>query len=401
MAVFAYRALDVDASAVSGTVTADTPRQARDLLRDRGLTITRVDEMRPSARSGLMERRRGRAARRETVAFIRELATLLRAGIPLHAALRTLGRQHGRAFRAAVEQLADQVAQGTSLAEAMDRQRVYFDEMCVSVVRVGESTGSLDVALKRLADFKERALRLQSRVVTALLYPAVVLVVGVAVSVFLMTYVVPNLLSTLVEAGKPLPAVTQGVKTASDFLLAWWPAVLGGIAGLAILLRLVLQTERGHALFDRLALALPVFGDLVRKEITSRLAVVMAALLRSGLPFVEAIRITRRTLHNRVFRRAMEAYEQAVNAGRDVAAPLEATGVFSPMVVQMLAVGQESGELEDMLEQLAEAYDQEVQIATQRLTALLEPALIILLAVLIGAIAFATVLPILEMSDVL
>jgi len=152
---------------------------------------------------------------------------------------------------------------------------------------------------------------------------------------------------------------------------------------------------------DALVLRVPLVGDLVRKENTSRLAVVMAALLRSGLHFDEAIRVTRGTLRNRVFCRAMEAYETAVTAGRDVAASLEVSGVFSPMVVQMLAVGQQAGDLETMLQQLAATYDEEVQTATQRLTALLEPALIVVLAVVVGFIALATILPILEVSHVL
>jgi len=401
MAVFEYRAVDLDASAVAGTVTADTPRQARDRLRERGLTVTDVRTLADAPRPGRLARRRGRASQHEVVSFIREMATLLRAGIPLHAALETLARQHRRGFKAVVEQLADQVARGTSLADAMAARPAYFDEMCTSVVRVGESTGSLESALERLAEFKEKAHGLQSRVTTALLYPAVVSAVGVAVAMFLMTYVVPNLLATLEESGKDLPAVTRVVKSASDFLLSWWWLLAAAVVGLAALVRVVLSTERGHALADRLMLALPLVGDLVRKETTSRMAVVMAALLRSGLDFVEAVRITRRTLRNRVFRRAMDRYEAAVEAGRDVAGPLEATGVFAPMVVQMLAVGQQSGELETMLEQLARGYDQEVQVAAQRLTALLEPLLIVLLAILIGAIAFATVLPILEMSNVL
>jgi type IV pilus assembly protein PilC len=402
MAVYAYKALDVDATPLSGTIVADTPRQARDELRGRGLTITEVAEFRQgAAHRAFFARRRGRAAEREVVAFIRELATLLRAGIPLHSALGTLAAQHKRHFRAVVEQLGDQVAQGTALAEAMSRQGEYFDELCVSVVRVGETTGSLDVALRRLADFKEKALRLQSRVITALLYPSVVTALGLAVSVFLMTYVVPGLLSTLVDAGKELPAVTRLVKAVSDLLLHWWWLLIAAVVVAAAAARSALRTERGHAFMDRLMLRLPVIGDLVRKETTSRMAVVMAALLRSGLVFVEAIQITRRTMKNRVFRRAMDEYEAAVKAGRDVAAPLAASGVFSPMVVQMLAVGQQSGELEEMLEQLAESYDQEVAVATQRLTALLEPLLIVLLAVMIGLIAFATILPILEMSNVM
>lgn len=400
MAVYAYEAMDLDASSVSGTVIADTPRQARDILRARGLTVTAVEVLRASSRASDGRPRRLRS-QTEVVVFIRELASLLAVGIPLLDALHTLARQHLHGFKACLQDLADQVAGGAGLAEAMSRRPEYFDEMTVSVVQVGETTGALDATLRQLAAFKEKGHRLRGRVITALVYPAIVLFVGLAVTVFLMTYVVPTLLDTLLEAGRELPAITRGVKAISDFLLAWWWALLTGLAGVALMLKAVLMTDRGQYLAHRSLLGIPVVGTLIRKETTSRVAVVLGALLRSGLQFVDAVQITRRTVRNRVFGRALEDYEAAVAAGRDVAAALEATGVFSPMVVQMLAVGQETGELEAMLAELADSYDLQVDTMVRRLSALLEPVLIVLLAVMVGFVAFATILPILEASHVL
>ena len=401
MAVFEYRALDLDASGRAGTVIADSPRQARDELRERGLTVMRVRPVRRSARPSWLARRRGRRSQAAVASFVRELATLLTAGIPLLGALQTLARQHGGHFRTVVQHLADQVAEGVSLADAMAAQPTYFDELCVSIVRVGENTGALERSLARLADFKDKAQSLRSRVVTALIYPAVVCTIGVAVAIFLMTYVVPTLLETLTQTGRPLPGITRAVKAVSDLLLHWWWALAAGIAALVAAVAAVLRTPAGRRAFDHLVLRVPLAGELICKENTSRIAVVMAALLRSGLQFVEAVRITRETIGNRTFRRALVEYESAVAAGGDVAAALDASGVFAPMVVQMLAVGQASGELEDMLEQLAETYDRQVDTATRRLTSLLEPLLIVLLAVVIGLIAMATLLPILEASNVL
>ena len=401
MAVFEYNAMDLDTSAASGTVVADTPRQARDLLRERGLTVTRVRQLDQVAKPTYAQRRRGRRSQAQVVQFIRELGTLLGAGIPLLSALHTLAEQHGRHFRAVVQHLADQIAAGGSLAEAMAKRPAYFDELCVSIVQVGESTGALETSLDRLAEFKEKGQRLRSRVVGALIYPAVVCVIGLAVSIFLMTYVVPNLLGALMQAGRPLPAVTRFVKAVSDLLLGWWWVLLAAVVAAAAAVKAVLKTRAGRLAADRLLLRVPVLGELVRKEITARMAVVLAALLRSGLQFVQAVRITRRTLPSAVFRRAMEDYEAAVTAGSDIAEPLRSAGVFSPMVVQMLAVGQQSGRLEEMLERLASSYEQQVSVAAQRLTALLEPLLIVLLAIMVGTIAFATILPILEASNVL
>jgi type II secretory pathway component PulF len=401
MAVFEYKAMDMDTSLVAGTIVADSPRQARDMLRDRGLTVTRVHATAEQAGPSLGARRQGRRSQVEVTGLVRELATLLTVGIPLLAALQTLSRQHRGNFRTVVQHLADQVAEGVALAEAMARQPLYFDTLCVSIVRVGENTGSLETSLKRLAQFRDKAQGLRNRVLTALVYPAAVCVIGLAASIFLMTYVVPSLLGALVQAGRTLPAMTQAVKAASDFLLDYWWALLAGVAALVVAAKAVLRTERGRRTADRIKLRIPVFGDLARKECTSRIAVVMAALLRSGLQFVDALHITRGTIRNCVFQQAIDEYEAAVSAGSDVAGPLESSGVFPPMVVHMLAVGQQSGELEEMLEQLAEAYDQEVALATRRLTALMEPLLIVLLAVLIGFIAIATLLPILEASNVL
>ncbi len=403
MPVFEYKAMDMDSSSAAGTVVADTPAQARELLRGRGLTIMQLAKAakanRRSLRLGLG--RKARASHVQSTEFVGELATLLEAGIPLMSALGTLARQHKGKFQTVVKQLGDRVSSGISLAEAMSEHDAYFDEMAISIIRVGENTGSLEHALGRLAEFAEKAQQLRSRVTTALIYPAIVALVGVSVSIFLMTYVVPNLLGTLGKAGKELPAATQIVKSISDLLRNWWWLMILAVAGVVVGARMILQTDRGRFAFDKFSLRVPIIGPLIRKENTSRMAVVLAALLQSGLQFVEAIRITRQTVPNRVFRKALVDYEAAVTAGRDVAGPLEASGVFSPMVVQMLAIGQQAGQLEQMLMKLSKAFDQQVSVATTRLTAVIEPLLIVMLAMLVGFIAFATILPILEVSNVL
>ncbi|HDZ22420.1 hypothetical protein LCGC14_0409220 [marine sediment metagenome] len=401
MAVFEYKAIDLDAGAVAGTITADTPRQARDVLRERGLTVTDV----ASTQEELSNPRKGRPRRLrsqgEVTMFVRELSALLTTGIPLLQALQTLAKQHHRRFKTVIQRVADQVTGGSSLAEAMVQHPAYFDDITTNAIRVGENTGSLEVALKRLAQFKEKGHRLRNRVTTALMYPMVVVVIGLAVTVFLMTYVVPILLETLTQSGRPLPAITAFVKAMSDILLGWWWLILLAVSGAVAGLVAMNRNERGQFLLHRFILSVPLVGQLVRKESVSRMAVVLAALLRSNLQFIDAIEITRRTIHNRVFQDALVDYKAAIASGKDVAGPLEASGVFSPMVIQMLAIGQETGQLEEMLDQLAETYDREVDTAVDRLTAVLEPVLIIFLAILVGFVAMATLLPILESSNVL
>ncbi len=391
--------MDLDASVAGGTVIADTAAAARDHLRNRGMTVLRVGQVRK--RRALLPARRRLRRQGEVVAFVRELATLLGAGIPLLDALQTLTAQQHRRFKAVVQSLADQVAAGVNLADAMAKHADYFDELSVSIAAVGENTGSLAAALERLAEFKETTGRLTSRLTTALIYPAIVLAVGVAVAVFLMTYVVPNLLSTLETSGRPLPAITLLVKAASDLLRGWWWAIIGAAAAVAVAVRAALATPAGKRLADRLVLKLPLVGPLAAKENTSRMAVMLAALLRSGLQFTDALPVVRRTLRNEMFRQAMDDYAAAIAAGADISEPLRRSGVFAPMVVQMLAVGQESGRLEEMLEQLAASYDQQVALAAARLSAALEPLLVVAMAILVGVIAFATILPILELSNAL
>jgi general secretion pathway protein F len=400
MGVFEYKTIDADLSVIDGTIIADSPRQARDVLRDRGLRIMSIKPRSESARWTMGWRKKS-SSEREGITFIRELGTLLQAGIVLHSAIGTLERQHKHGFKIVIQEISDQIASGSSLAEAMGRQPLYFDSLCVSIVQVGESTGELAAALFKLAEFKEKTSKLRNRVATALMYPLIVSVIGIAVTIFLMTYVVPNLLSTLLQSGKELPAVTQLVKSTSDLLINWWWLLLGGLFIIIICVRQVLRSDAGGLAAQRLILRLPLIGELVRKENTSRIAVMMSGLLESGLQFLDALEIAKRTIRNRVFKIALEDYEEAVRAGRDIATSLEASGVFSPLVIQILAVGQNSGQLEQMLQQLADAYDQEVEVATGRLTALLEPLLIVLMAIMVGVIAFATILPILEVSNVL
>lgn len=401
MAVYSYKAVEADDSPITGDVAAGSPRQARDLLRAKGLTVHQIQARPEKVTINFWSHRRARRHSPAITGFVRDLSTLLAAGIPLLESLDTLIRQNKGSVRAVLLDLREQIASGNSLAEAMRRQGAFFDDLCVNIAGVGENTGTLDVALARLADFKEHAQRLKSRVGTALIYPGIVALVGMAVMIFLMTFVVPNLLATLQQSGRPLPAVTRIVKGISDFLRGYgWLAGLGVIA-LGFGLRRLIGTARGKMLWHRIILRLPLVGELVRKETIARLAVVLAALLRSGVVFLQAVQIARKTTGNVIFQKALLACEEAVESGQDIAMPLEKTGVFPPMVVQMLAVGQQAGELENMLEQLAKAYERHVDTATARLTAVLEPALILILAIMVGFIVFATILPILEASNVL
>ena len=402
MAVFAYKALGPGAAAVSGVIVADTPRDARDSLRAKGLAVREVAPHRPGAPAAWWSwRRGGGVGHAKVVSFIRELSTLLAVGVPLLEAIDTIQRQHRGRFAASLLALRDRVAAGVSLAEAMREQPAVFDEMTVNITEVGENSGTLEAALERVAELKERALAFRGKLGTVLLYPAIVLMMAVGVSVLLMTVVVPNLLNALAETGRPLPLPTRVVKAASDWLVGGWWLLLLGVAALAVGVRLVLRTPRGRLFWHRALLRVPIAGEIARKQAIVRLCVVLATLLRSGMVFVRALQLARRSTPNLVLAGALERCESAIESGREIADSLERTGAFPPVVVQVFAVGQQSGRLEEMLDRLALDYDRQVQTAAQRLTAVLEPLLILGLVLLVGFIGLATILPLLEAADVM
>jgi general secretion pathway protein F len=401
MAVFAYRATTAAAQPVTGTLVADTPRQAREQLHDRGLVVRSVVQRhaRANAASAFRARWSRRRLATRSVGLTRDLATLLAVGVPLVDALGTLAEQATGPLRSVVLQLQDRVASGASLAVAMAEQPGAFDELDVALAGVGEAAGNLDVVLDRLAEFKEARSAVRNRVGTALIYPAIVFVVAVSVSILLMTFVVPKLLAPLVESGQPIPPITRIVKGASDAIVGYWWA--GAIAAVTVgaAAASILNTPRGRAAWDRFVLRVPLLGDAAAKQSIARVAMVLAVLLRSGIVFVRAVEIAARTAPNGRLREALVRLGAAVTTGADVAEAVRSSGAFPPMVVQMFAVGQQSGRLEDMLDRLAADYDRQVRTLTTRLTAVLEPALILLLVAMVGTIALATLLPMLEAAD--
>ncbi|MDB5325524.1 MAG: hypothetical protein JWM57_1093 [Phycisphaerales bacterium] len=396
MAVFSYVAIESSSARQRGVIVAETPRAARDLLRQRGMTI---QSLMPHMARGNVFGRRGRHAHK-TVAFVRELSTLLGVGVPLMEAVDSIARQHKGPYHTALLKLRDRIGAGGSLTDAMRDQPALFDNICINLVEVGESAGTLDAVLDRLAEFKERAAGLKDRVITALLYPIIVLLMAVGVSLFLMTFVVPSLLSGLLDSGQPIPKITQIVKFASDLLIQRWWVLLAAFVVAAIAFAALLRNERGRLAWHRLLLGIPIVGDMFRKQAILRIVVVMSTLLKSGVIFGRSIQIAQRSMNNLVMRDALRKCEAAVNGGQDIAKALETTGAFPAVVIQVFAVGQASGRLEEMLERLAASYDQQLTISAQRLTAVLEPVLILFLVLVVGSIAFATVLPMLEAANV-
>lgn len=401
MAVFIYKATNGRQTPVSGTIAADTPRQARDVLRTRGLSVQELDELGPKSTANATRWRRKKRYSVHLATAMRELATLLGAGIPLLDALKTVSQQQRGAFQAALIMLHERISAGAGVAEAMAEQPEVFEPLCIQMAEVGENSGTLETVLDQWAEFKERSLMLKDRVLTALMYPAFVMIVGLVVTLFLMTYVIPMLLSNLLDAGRELPWPTKVVKGLSDLITSHGLLMLIIAGVIAATVIFTLKTNWGKRAWCKAVLHMPLIGPMARKQAISRIAMVISTLLKSGIEFVRAIDVTARSTGNLLLREALEQSSRDIGAGRDIGQALQRTGVFPPMAVQIFAVGQESGRLEEMLERLASDYDRQVTRTSERLTAVLEPIFILALALFVGFLLFATILPILEAGNVL
>ena len=400
MPVYAYKAADSRGAASDGTIAANSAYEARTDLRDRGLRVLAISEQK-AARVHLSLSATPGSYSARFAGVMGELATLLGTGIPLLEAMKSVAHQQPRLVHVALMQLRDRVSSGVSLTEAMQEQPEMFDPLCIRMAEVGENSGTLDQTLRHWSEYKERSLQFRDRVATALTYPIFVAVTGVVVTIFLMTFVLPMLLESLLESGKPLPWPTRIAKFGSDLFLLYGMELTVGVIVIVAVIFFLLRTERGCWFWHALLLKLPVFGLLARKQAVSRIAFLIATLTKSGIPFLQALELTAKSSENRVIRKALLDAADAVRSGRDIAPAMQKTDAFPMSVIQVFSVGQESGRLDEMLDRLATDYDRQVSKTTERLATILEPVLILTLAIFVGFILFATILPILEAGNVL
>lgn len=401
MAVFSYTGVDHNSSVIRGTVAADTPRQARDQLRGQGVKIRKLSECEDRQRSTWWSKISLSSSKAQWATAVHELAMMLHAGIPMLDALDTVSEQNHGAFRTAILGVRDRVAAGSSLAEALRERPDLFDAASVHMVEVGENSGTLDSVLQQLAEFKRKQLNLRDSVTTALVYPLFLICFGAAAALFLMTSVLPPLLESLQETMDTLPWPTRVAKLLSDGLISYgWILAIAAVA-LGALTVALLRTERGREVSHRAVLRMPLIGPMAVKQGVARIAMIIGTLSRSGVELTRAIELAERSTGNVVFKKALRQCGERVAAGEEVADALRSSGAFPPLAVRVFSVGQESGKLDEMLFRLADDYDAQVATASARFTALLEPALILVLAGLVGFLLLATILPILEAGNVM
>ncbi len=415
MAKFRYVAMDAKGSEVQGTIEAPTQSEAVAGVRARGLFPTKVTQVgsrrggRGAATAGRgsglsMEIRmpkllRARVKPKQLMVLTRQLATLVDAGLPLLRGLRILLKQEKHpVLREALSGMGEAVEGGSTFSEALAQYPKVFDQLFVSMVRAGEAGGVLDVVLERLAEFMEKAEKIKNKVKSAMVYPIVVLVAAMGILIFLLTNVIPKfeeIFNDLLE-GKALPVLTQFVIGVSRLVKSNSLLLLIIIAVIVIVDKLVAKTAGGRAFKDRMRLKMPLFGQLFSKVAIARLTRTLGTLMSSGVPVLQALNIVRDTAGNVVIAGAIQKVHDAVKEGDSMAMPFEQTGVFPGMVVSMVDVGEETGALPEMLVKVADNYDDEVDTAVEGLTSIIEPIMIIVLAVIIGIIVIAMFVPLIS-----
>lgn len=412
MPLYQYKAVTPGGETQEGVLDAATHAAIIAHIKSLGLIPIRATEVgaavaeqssSPPART-LFQSSRARHSRnisQDDLAIItRELATLLKAGLPLDRSLEiliNLGEHDG--LRGVLQAIRNEVRGGAALSKALDQHRDVFSRFYINMVKAGEAGGALGGVLLRLADYMERAKELRDTVVSSLIYPVILLLVaGLSMSILLM-FVVPQFKQIFDQAGKTLPLITDIVLTAGLFLRGSWPIVLAALLLVVWLLKRSWAHPVSRAAWDRRILSWPVAGPLAAKVEMAKFSRSLATLLQNGVPLLAGLSILKDTLGNAVYRGAVEVVSRELKEGRGMAKPMMETGVFPKLAVQMIAVGEETGRLEEMLMQVADVYDREVATAIKRALALLQPVMIIGLAVMIGLIIFAILSPMFDMMD--
>ena len=426
MATFQYIAKDSAGNETRGMIEAGDRNSAIASIRAQGLLPTALGEVKAAAAPAQAPRAKakgkapaakgkgsglnrnieinikmpkflqGRIKTKVLTQFTRQLATLVNAGLSLMRGIEVLKRQmKNQQMRDALDDIADSIASGGTFSEALTAHPKIFDDLYINMVKAGEAGGVLEVVLARLADFAEKSEKIKNKVKGAMIYPSVVLFAAIAITAFLLVMVIPKFKQVFADmlGGQALPAVTEFVISASEFVQHNGIMVAVAVVSVVVICKVVARTEAGSYFFDMLKLKMPVTGTLAQRSAVSRFTRTLGTLLSSGVPILQSLVITRDTTGNKVLTKAIQEVHDAVKEGESMTQPLSHCAVFPPMVVSMVEVGEETGALAEMLTRIADTYDDEVDNAVAGMTAAIEPALIIVLAVVVGTIVIAMFLP--------
>ncbi|MBI3185228.1 MAG: type II secretion system inner membrane protein GspF [Myxococcales bacterium] len=417
MPVFEYRGLSEAGKSVNGLREADSPKTLRSLLRKEGVFLTDVlgeadgarvaagqkgAPLQASTQIDLRRLARGRITTDDVAIMTRQLATLLGAGVALVESLTALVDQvEKERLKRVLSDVKQRVNEGSSLGDALASHQKVFGSLYVNMVKAGEHSGALDAVLLRLAEFTEGQARLRQKILGTLMYPVIMAIIGGGVLALLMTVVIPKVTKIFEDMKATLPWTTRLLIWSSDTLQNWWFIIFPGLIAAAVGFAYWTKSAGGKPAWDRFVLRVPVFGGLVRLLSVARFSRTLATLLKSGVPLLAAMDIVKNVLTNTVLAEVVEKARDSIREGESIANPLKRSGEFPPLVYHMVAIGERSGQLEDMLLNVADSYESQVNVRIGALTSLLEPLLIVAMGGVIAFVAFSILMPILQINTAL
>jgi len=398
MAVFVWKGRTLAGEAQTGEIEVGRQEEALELLRKKRILVT---SLRPKAGASLPKFGGSGVSTKDLAIFTRQFATMISAGLPLVQCLDILAKQASKpSFGKISTETTREVEAGSTLSDALGKHRNVFDDLFRNMVAAGEAGGVLDEILMRLATYIEKADALKRKVQSAMVYPAVVLTVALGATAFMLIFIIPTFAKMFMDFGGELPLPTKIVLVLSDILVHWWwVALLGIVAGVLVFQRYY-ATENGQRVVDRFMIRMPVLGDVLLKGSVARFTRTLGTLISSGVPILGGLEITARTAGNKVIAEAIMNARASIREGETVSAPLKASGVFPPMVTQMIAVGEQTGALDEMLTKIAVFYEAEVDTAVDTLTSIIEPVMIVIMGGIVGGMVIAMYLPMFKLINV-
>lgn len=395
---FAWQGKGATGEKVSGELTVENRTELNNVLRKRRIIPMNVREKKAKR----ARPKRGSIGTKDLAIFTRQFATMINAGLPIIQCLSTLAKQITKErFRNVVSSVMKDVESGSTLAEGLAKHPDIFTNLYIHMVEAGEIGGILDVILQRLATFLEKLDALKRKVKTAMMYPSVVLSVAGLATVFLLIFIIPTFAKLFSDFGGVLPLPTRIVMVLSDFLRTKWWLIAGLIGGTVWGVKKYRSTEKGRFKTDAMLLKFPAIGDIIRKAAVARFTRTLGTLISSGVPILDGLNITAKTAGNQVVHDAIMATRASIREGQTIAEPLRQSGVFPGMVVQMISIGEDTGALDEMLEKIADFYEEEVDTAVDGLTSIIEPIMIVLMGGIVGTMVVAMYLPIFKMVNVI
>ncbi len=397
MADFGYKAIDRAGKEVKGSMQADNQDMVARELRKQGLLPVEISEQSAMTKD-ISFSIGGKVSTRDLSVFCRQFVSMTRAGVTILEALKLLVEQtESKTMRETLQAVMADVERGESLSYAMEQHPKIFPILMINTIMAGEATGGLDIAMERMADHFEKANRTQAMVKKAMIYPILVVIVAIVVVVVIMIVVIPQFSEMFKDMGVEMPGITLAVIACSDFIMTRWYILVPVVIAIILGFKFFAATDTGKHVLGKIQLKLPLFGNMAVKSASAQLARTLSTMMGSGVPLVEAIEITARTMDNVWFKEALMETQKEVMRGTTLSQPLEQCGLFPPMVYHMIRIGEEAGATESMLDKLADYYDEEVEMATQSLMAAMEPMIIIVLAGIVGTIVGAVMMPMLSM----